>query len=57
MQCRNKPCFTIKKNLQKSGTTGVYFSDVVTQDVLRDVCQRITGLSEFDLCLIMRMSF
>lgn len=44
---RNKPHFTIKKNLQKSKQTGIYFSDVVTVDVLRDVCQRITGKTSF----------
>lgn len=42
-----KPHFTIKKNLQKSKQTGVYFSDIVTLDVLRDVCQRITGKTSF----------
>ncbi|MDD3882759.1 MAG: HNH endonuclease [Eubacteriales bacterium] len=52
MQYRNKPCFIIKKNLQKSGTTGVYFSDVITQDVLLDVCRRITGLSDYDFLFV-----
>ena len=44
---RNTPHFIIKKNLQKSKNTGVYFSDVVTPDVLRDVCQLITGQIDF----------
>lgn len=44
---RNKPHFTIKKNLQKSKQTGVYFSDVVTLVILKDVCQRITGKNSF----------
>lgn len=47
MEYRNVPHFVIKANLQKSKTTGVYFSDVVTPEVLRDVCYRITGQTEF----------
>lgn len=47
MEYRNIPHFVIKANLQKSKTTGVYFSDVVTPEVLRDVCYRITGQTEF----------
>lgn len=43
----NKPHFIIKQNLQKSSVTGVLFSDDVTPDVLRDVCYRITGTTEF----------
>ena len=41
------PHFVVKKNLQKSGTRGIYFSDVVTEEVLRDVCLKITGQMEF----------
>ena len=40
---REKPCFIIKKNLQKSGTTGVYFSDSVTKQVLK-ILLKITFL-------------
>lgn len=47
MKYRNKPHFVIKENLQKSKNTGVYFSDVVTPDILRDVCGLITGQTEF----------
>lgn len=47
MEYRNIPHFVIKANLQKSKITGVYFSDVVTPEVLRDVCYRITGQTEF----------
>jgi hypothetical protein len=43
----DKPHFVIKKNLQKSAQTGVYFSDVVTVEVLKDVCERITSRSDF----------
>lgn len=47
MRYRNEPHFIIKENLQKSKTTGVYFRDVVTPDVLKDVCIRITGQDNF----------
>lgn len=47
MGYRNIPHFVIKANLQKSKRTGVYFSDVVTPEILRDVCYRITGLTDF----------
>ena len=43
----NKPHFVVKKNLQKSTVTGVLFSDVVTPDILADVCLRITGETSF----------
>lgn len=44
----SKPYFIIKKNLQKSLQTGEYFSDQVTPEVLKDVCFKITGKSDFD---------
>lgn len=44
----NIPSFIIKRNLQKSEKTGLYFSDVVTEDILQDICYRITGLNEFN---------
>lgn len=44
---RNKPHFVVKENLQKSKQTGVSFRDVVTPEILADVCRKITGLSEF----------
>ena len=47
MMYRNVPHFVIKKNLQKSLNTGVYFSDVLTTEVLRDVCKRITGAYDY----------
>lgn len=47
MEYRNIPHFIIKANLQKSKNTGVYFSDVVTPEVLKDVCYRITGQNYF----------
>lgn len=47
MRYRTIPHFVIKANLQKSKNTGVYFSDVVTPTILRDVCFRITGQTAF----------
>lgn len=44
---REKPHFVIKKNLQKSKQKGIYFSDVVTPEILEDVCVRITNEKEF----------
>lgn len=43
----DKPHFVIKRNLQKSKQTGVYFSDLVTPSVLLDVVKRITGQEKF----------
>ncbi len=47
MERRSIPHFIIKANLQKSKITGIYFSDHVTPEVLRDVCRRITGQTDF----------
>lgn len=47
MMYRDIPHFVVKKNLQKSASTGIYFSDMVTPEILRDVCTRITGLDVF----------
>lgn len=47
MTNKNVPHFIIKKNLQKSNITGVFFSDLITPDVLLDVCIKITGCSNF----------
>lgn len=41
------PHFIIKSNLQKSETTGKYFSDVTTPAVLKDVCYRATGETKY----------
>ena len=45
----NKPRFIIKKNLQKSKNTGVYFSDLMTKDVLDEVCYKVTGENEYSV--------
>ena len=47
MENRNIPHFVIKVNLQKSKSTGIYFKDIVTPEVLSDVCYRITGQTDF----------
>jgi hypothetical protein len=44
---RDAPHFVIKDNLQKSATTGVFFSDLVTPEVLGSVCNIITGQPDF----------
>ena len=49
MTYRNIPHFTIKKNLQKSKNTGIYFSDILNDDVLSDVCYEITGKHDYTL--------
>ena len=41
------PHFVIKNNLQKSKQTNIYFGDVVTTEILKDVCKRITNLDNF----------
>lgn len=45
----NKPKFVVKQNLQKSSQTGVYFSDVVTPEVLQDVSGKITGVADCNI--------
>lgn len=52
MSVNNIPHFIIKKNLQKSKQTGIFFSDVITDDILKDVCFRITGQEEFTCDLV-----
>ena len=43
------PHFIIKANLQKSAQTNKYFSDSITQEVLEDICLKITGLKEYSV--------
>lgn len=44
----NKPLFVIKRNLQKSLQTGLTFQDQLDDDSLKDICQKITGRSDYD---------
>ena len=47
MTYRETPHFIIKSNLQKSKQTGKYFKDVITEEVMTDICLKITGLTEY----------
>ncbi len=38
----------MKRNMQKSQQTGIYFDTLVTNEVLRNCCEQILGLSDFD---------
>ena len=49
MNRNDVPYFVIKRNLQKSKNTGVYFSDLMTDEVLCDVCFRITGQYHYNV--------
>lgn len=42
-----KPHFIIKNNMNKSSVTNVYMRDILTDEILKDVCQRITNQAEF----------
>lgn len=44
----DKPLFVIKRNLQKSVLTGQTFQDQLDDESLRDICQKITGRSDFN---------
>lgn len=44
---RETPHFIIKSNLQKSKQTGKYFKDVITENVMTDICFKITGLTKY----------
>ena len=44
----DKPLFVIKRNLQKSVQTGSTFQDQLDDSYLKDICQKITGRSDYD---------
>lgn len=44
----NKPLFVIKRNLQKSAQTGLTFQDQLDASYLEDICNKITGRSDYD---------
>ncbi len=44
----DKPLFVIKRNLQKSTRTGLTFQDQLNDSYLKDICQKITGRSDYD---------
>ena len=49
MSYRERPIFIIKKNMQKSLLTGIYFDSLITYEILADCCLQILGKSEFDV--------
>lgn len=44
----DKPLFIIKRNLQKTMQTGLTFQDQLDDSYLKDICQKITGRSDYD---------
>lgn len=44
----DKPLFVIKRNLQKSAQTGLTFQDQLDDESLKDICQKITGRTDYD---------
>lgn len=44
----DKPLFVIKRNLQKSAQTGLTFQDQLDDEILKDVCFKITGRSDYN---------
>ena len=52
MPNNNLPLFVIKKNLQKSSQTGIFFDQVVTKSILADVCQKILGINKFNVLYV-----
>lgn len=44
----NKPLFVIKRNLQKSAQTGLTFQDQLNDENLKDICEKITGRSDYN---------
>ena len=41
------PHFIIKRNFQKSEKTGIYFDSIITENILKDICKKITGVEQF----------
>ncbi len=44
----DKPLFVIKRNFQKSAQTGQTFQDQLDVSYLNDICNKITGRSDYD---------
>ena len=44
-----KPLFVIKENLQKTRKTNNSFKDLLTKDVLRDICEKVLQQKKYDL--------
>lgn len=46
---RENPKFIIKRNMQKSAQTGIYFDDLVTHRILEEICVWITGRVDYEV--------
>lgn len=44
-----KAFFIIKRKMQKSDNTGIYFDSIVTSQVLKDICEKVTGQSNYSV--------
>lgn len=49
MNYRKIPKFIIKRNMQKSAQTGVYFDYLVTDPIMGQICIELTGRSDFEV--------
>lgn len=47
MKNYDKPHFIIKKELQKSSITGIYFKDIITENILKEVTKKITDQESY----------
>ena len=45
----NKPKFFINDLMNQSSRTGKYMHDSLSDDILKDICKRITGDDEYDV--------
>lgn len=48
MEYRKIPKFFIKRVMNKSSKTGLYFDDLVTEEVMGKICKEITGETEYE---------
>ena len=49
MDYREIPKFFIKRNMQKSKNTGIYFDYLITDPVLGEICVEVTGRSDYEV--------
>ena len=45
----NKPKFFINDLMNQSSRTGKYMHDSLSDDILKDICKKITGDDEYDV--------
>ena len=48
MEYRETPKFIIKRNMQKSAQTGIYFDYLVTHPVMGQICFEVTGRNDYE---------